>query len=300
MPARVIWKWCEAGHRIVEIWSDGNARYDRSWKRDRRLGRVAPQWSVTAAIKKQRLVHRRIENLEDVEEFAELIEASGADVVLSVHFARIVPPALLSRLAIPIVNLHPSILPAYRGATPLVSMVVDDAQDHFSGVSLHHIVPAIDAGPIYASRRVPFPGNKDLRRWEINLARAGSDLVLETIPGILTGEIVGVAQSELTATYRNTVPDDLRVTKAFTVAKLTRLCETLGRQRPLVVDVEGKQYPITRIARQFGPPTGQPSRLNWFYIDTDIADARVRLRRKPTWEGRRRRLQTRLLHIFSH
>lgn len=190
-------------------------------------------------------------------------------------------------------------LPDYRGATPLMSMVADDAQDRFSGVTLHQIVPAIDAGPIYASRRVPFPKKKNLRRWELDLARAGADLIVETVPGIITGEVVGVEQSEPVASYRKAVPNDFKITSAFSVARLSRFCETFGRDRPLTIEVESRQYPVTGIARRFGPPTGQPPRLRWMYIDADLADARVRLRRKPVWEGRRRRIQTRILHMFS-
>ena len=221
------------------------------------------------------------------------------DVILSVHFARILPGALLSKLTIPVLNLHPTLLPAYRGATPLVSMVVDDAQDRFSGVTLHQIVPAIDAGPIFASCKVPFPKDKNMRRWELDLARAGAELVLKTVPAILRGEITPIEQSEEMATYRNTVADDLKITPARATDHVARLFETIGRARPLQIDVAEKSYAVTRISRKLGPPTGQPPRLGWLYIDADTADARVRLRRKPTWEGRRRRTEARLLYLFS-
>jgi methionyl-tRNA formyltransferase len=254
---------------------------------------------LTAAIKKNQIPHRCIESLKAAQKIADQIESLKVDVILSVHFARILPGALLSRLTMPVLNLHPSLLPAYRGATPLVSMVVDDAQGSFSGVTLHQIVPAIDAGPIFASCKVPFPKNKNMRQWELDLARAGSDLVLKTIPRIVRGEVIGVEQPEMMTTYRNTVPDDLKITPAYSAAKVARLCETLGRARPLVIEVAGREYPVTRIAGELGPPTGQSPRVGWLYIDADVADARVRLRRKPSWEGRRRRTETRLLYIFS-
>ena len=135
--------------------------------------------------------------------------------------------------------------------------------------------------------------------WELDLARAGSELVLKTIPGIIKGEVVGIEQSEKMASYRNTVPDDLKVTPAYSAAKIARLCETLGRARPLAIDIAGREYPITRITRRLGPPTGQLPRMGWLFIDADVADARIRLRRKPSWEGRRRRTETRLLYMFS-
>jgi len=299
IPGRVASAWLAAGNQIAEVWTDANPGYRSAWKQDRRLGRFAARWSLTATIARKHLVHRRIENFKDSQKFADLIDSLDIDVVLSVHFARILPAALLSRLKVPALNLHPSLLPAYRGATPLVSMVFDDAQDRFSGVSLHQIVPAIDAGPIYSACRVPFPSNKNLRRWELDLAKAGSDLAVNTIPRILKGEIVGVEQSENLATYRKTLSDDLKITPARSAANIARLCETLGRVRPLLIEADGRNYPVTGIVRSLGSPTGQSPRVGFFRIDADLADARVRLRRKPSWEGRRRRLETRLLQILS-
>jgi hypothetical protein len=46
------------------------------------------------------------------------------------------------------------------------------------------------------------------------------------------------------------------------------------------------------MSHRLGPPSGQDPRVTWLTIETDLADARVRLRRKPIWEGRRRRIET--------
>jgi methionyl-tRNA formyltransferase len=295
----VVWAWCAAGHNVAEIWTDANPKHDGIWKRDRRLARLAARWSLTAAIKGNRIAHRRIESLKDTAKFVELIESLNVDVVLSVHFAKILPASLLSRLSVPVLNLHPTLLPAYRGATPLVAMVVDDAQDRFSGVTIHRIVSAIDAGPIFASSKVLFPKNKNLRNWELDLARAGSELVLAAVPQIVNGELAGIEQSEDAAIYRNTTVDDLKVNPAQSAAKVARLCEIIGPARPIVIDVGGRGYPVTQISKKLGPPTGEPPSVGWLYIDADVADARVRLRRKPSWEGRKRRIETKLLYMLS-
>src|SRR5712671_3532763 len=70
------------------------------------------------------------------------------DVIISVHFMLILPLELLSRLSTPVLNLHPALLPAYRGPSPLAAMVVDESADRHGGVTLHAIVPAVDAGRI--------------------------------------------------------------------------------------------------------------------------------------------------------
>ncbi len=295
----MVWAWCAAGHDVAEIWTDASPKRDSLWKRDRRLGRLAARWSLTAAIKRNRIPHRRIESLKETEKFVGLIESLNVDVVLSVHFAKILPAALLSRLSVPVLNLHPTLLPAYRGATPLLAMLADDAQDRFGGITLHGIVPAIDAGPIFASRKVPLPQNRNLRSWEIDLARTGSALVLEAVPRIVSGELAGIEQSEEAAIYRNTTVDELKVSTAQAASKVARLCEIIGPARPIVIDVGGRGYQVTRIAKNLGPPTGQKPSVGWLTIDADVADARLRLRRKPSWEGRRRRVETKLRYLFS-
>jgi methionyl-tRNA formyltransferase len=298
IPARVIWAWLESGHEIAEVWS--SVAPGRSvWKRTRRIGWIAPRWSLTAAISKWHLPHRHIANLKDHSEAVDLINALGVDVVVSVHFMRILPAALLSRMSMPVLNLHPSLLPAYRGPTPLVAMILDEAQDRFGGVTLHQIVPAVDAGPIFASRNVPFPADRNLRRWELDLARAAAALAVDAIPKIVAGRLGGVEQDEEKACYRRAMADELKLTPTHSTRRIAWLCSTIGRLRPPFMAIADRAYAVTGIARHVGPRSGQPPRIGWWTIETDVADGRVRLRRKPLWEGRRRRIETWLLQVLS-
>ena len=298
VPARVTWAWLESGHEIAEVWS--SVAPGRSvWKRTRRLGWFAPRWSLTAAISKWHLRHRYIENFKAHSEAADLINSLGVDVVVSVHFMRILPAMLLSRLSMPVLNLHPSLLPTYRGPTPLVSMILDEAQDRFGGVTLHQIAQAVDAGPIFASRNVPFPADRNLRQWELDLARAAASLAVDAIPKIVAGRLGGVEQDEEKACYRRAMADELKLTPAHPTRRIAWLCSTIGRLRPSFIAIADREYAITGISRRVGAPSGQPPRIGWWTIETDVADARVRLRRKPLWEGRRRRFETWLLQVLS-
>jgi methionyl-tRNA formyltransferase len=297
IPARVVSAWCRSGHEIAEIWTVASLGRG-AWKRDRRLAWFAPQWSVGATIRKYRIAHRRIKSLQDQELVADLVTLPPIDVVVSVHFPRILPAALLSEFTVPAVNLHPSLLPAYRGATPLVSMLIDDAQDRCSGISIHAMVPKVDGGAIFASRPVPFPQNGSPRQWELDLACAAADLAVATIPSVARGERNGVDQCEEKASYRSTTTDELTLRPSTSRAMVVRLCRTLGRVRPLKFAVGELEYAVIGIGRHLGPRSGEPPRVGWLYIESDLADARVYLRRKPWWEGRRRRIETLLLQIF--
>jgi methionyl-tRNA formyltransferase len=298
VPARVLWQWRESGHEIAEVWTSAASRRG-AWKRDRRLGWFAPRWSLTAAIVKWNLRHRVVENLRSASQISDQIESLAVDVIVSVHFMRILPAELLSRLSMPVLNLHPALLPAYRGPTPLISMILDETQDRYGGVTLHRIVPAVDAGPVYASRAVPFPASGNLRRWELELARAAAHLAVEAIPEVVAGRMPAIEQTETDARYRRATASDLQLTSAQRARRIAWLCSTLGPVRPLLTTVDVRDYAISHFSRQLGPPSGRPARIGCWTIEMDVADARVRLRRKPWWEGRRRRIETWLIRVFS-
>ena len=298
IPARVVAAWCASGHEIAEIRTFASVGRG-AWKRDRRLGMLAPRWSLDATIRKYGIPHRRIESLADPEQPGGFGKVPAIDVVVSVHFPRILPASLLSRFTVPVVNVHPALLPAYRGPTPLISMILDNAQDRCSGVTIHEIVADVDAGPIFASRPVPFPRNGLAREWELDLARAAADLAVETIPRIVAGKLEGVPQSEQGASHRCATAGELRLTPEKSFATVLRLCRTLGRIRPLMLGIGDREYAVSGIPKHLGGPSGQPPVVGWLHIESDLADARVRLRRKPWWDGRRRRMETMLRRIFS-
>lgn len=298
IPARVIWAWQDSGHEIAEIWTGGAARRG-AWKRDRRLGWFARRWSVSAAISKEKIRHRHIEHLKPHSEFAELISSLAVDAVISVHFMLILPRELLSQLPMAVINVHPSLLPAYRGPNPMVAMILDETQDRFGGVTLHQIVPSIDAGPIFASRSVPFPKNGSFRRWELDLACAAASLAVQATPEIVAGRLIGVEQAERDACYRRATEEELKLTQTLTSKRIAWLCSTIGRVRGLQFVISNREFAVTGISRHLGRPSGQPPRISWWTIETDVADARLRLRRSPRWEGRCRRIEAWLLRVLS-
>src|SRR2546428_12375660 len=73
------------------------------------------------------------------------------DLILSVLYRRLLPNDVLAAAKIAALNLHPSLLPAYRGRCP-INWVLIHGETH-TGVSLHHMVERADAGDIVAQRR---------------------------------------------------------------------------------------------------------------------------------------------------
>jgi UDP-4-amino-4-deoxy-L-arabinose formyltransferase/UDP-glucuronic acid dehydrogenase (UDP-4-keto-hexauronic acid decarboxylating) len=81
------------------------------------------------------------------------VEAFGPDVLFSLYFRDIIPQAILARLPLGGVNLHPSLLPRARGAFSVPWTIING--DRVTGITYHHMTAAVDAGNILLQKEVP-------------------------------------------------------------------------------------------------------------------------------------------------
>jgi phosphoribosylglycinamide formyltransferase-1 len=94
------------------------------------------------------------------ERLAGAIEASGAELVLLAGFMRIFTPAFIHRFPGRILNIHPSLLPAFPGLHTHRQALAAGVKVH--GCTVHFVTPALDAGPIVAQAVVPvLPGDRE-------------------------------------------------------------------------------------------------------------------------------------------
>jgi methionyl-tRNA formyltransferase len=106
-------------------------------------------------------------------------------------YGQLVPPSLLS-LPHGALNLHPSLLPRYRGATPIPAAIL--AGDAETGVTLMRMDQGLDTGPIVARRRQPLTGHETAPDLEARLAEIAADLLGDNLGAWLRGEISPQAQ----------------------------------------------------------------------------------------------------------
>jgi phosphoribosylglycinamide formyltransferase-1 len=81
------------------------------------------------------------------------LRAAGAELVVLAGFMRILSDGFVRGWAGRLINIHPSLLPAYKGTR--VHERVIEAREAFSGASVHFVVPELDAGPVVAQAKVP-------------------------------------------------------------------------------------------------------------------------------------------------
>jgi methionyl-tRNA formyltransferase len=137
---------------------------------DRRRGRGG---TVTPSPVKEAAVSLGIAVSHSIDDVA----MSGADLAVVVAYGRIIPEGLLN--LVPMVNLHFSLLPRWRGAAPVERAIL--AGDHETGVCLMRVEAGLDTGPVYARRVVPVDDEVDLPTLQRELVEVGSALLVETL-----------------------------------------------------------------------------------------------------------------------
>ncbi|UCH63077.1 MAG: methionyl-tRNA formyltransferase [Fidelibacterota bacterium] len=118
----------------------------------------------------------------------------AVDLFVVVAF-RILPDALLLIPPRGAVNLHPSLLPRYRGAAPIQHCLL--AGDKITGVTTIALTPQVDAGDILLQREHPIHPEDDFGSLSEKLADFGADMLVETLDGLEQGEIFPRPQAEL-------------------------------------------------------------------------------------------------------
>ncbi len=121
------------------------------------------------------------------------------DVSLVMAYGHILRPDFIETPRLGTLNFHASILPAYRGASPIQTAIACGERE--TGVSLMRIVPALDAGPVADLERVSIGAHDTATEVEAKLARACVPLLARNLPALAEGRLVFREQDAAAATY---------------------------------------------------------------------------------------------------
>ena len=135
--------------------------------------------------------------LKDGAAVARLAEA-GADLFVVVAYGKILAQRVLDLPRLGCVNVHGSVLPRWRGASPVQAALL--AGDAESGVSIMRMEAGMDTGPVYAATRGPIAPEEDAGALSARLAREGAGLLVATLPGVADGTLVPAPQDDALAT----------------------------------------------------------------------------------------------------
>ncbi|WP_435016578.1 methionyl-tRNA formyltransferase [Tundrisphaera sp. TA3] len=166
---------------------------------DRPQGRK--QELIPSRIKQSALARSvRVEQPEDVNAPAalDLIRSIGPELLVTAAYGQILSADLLALPPLGGINLHGSILPAYRGAAPVARAIQKGEAE--TGVTVIRMTPRIDAGGMIAFARTPIAPDETSGELEARLAAIGAPLVAEAIAAILDGSARIIPQQKARVT----------------------------------------------------------------------------------------------------
>ena len=122
-----------------------------------------------------------------------------ADIGVVAAYGKILPDWLLAAPRLGLINVHASLLPRYRGASPIHRAVING--DAETGVTIMRVVKALDAGPMIAAARVPIGIDDTTTIVESRLSILGAGLLVQTLDHIEAGTAREILQDEALVTY---------------------------------------------------------------------------------------------------
>jgi len=132
------------------------------------------------------------------EDFAPVIEANP-DLIITAAFGQFIPGEILEYPKYGCINVHGSLLPKYRGGSPIQSAIINGERE--TGISIMYMAKKMDAGNIIAQRSIPILDSDDNGSMFDKLSILGRDLLLEVLPSIFAKTNPSIPQDESQATY---------------------------------------------------------------------------------------------------
>lgn len=182
----------------------------------------------------------------------------GADVFVVVAYGRILGPRTLSLPRLGCLNVHGSLLPRWRGASPVQAALL--AGDAETGVSLMKMDPGMDTGPVYAEARTEVSPRDDAGTLSERLARLGARLLVSSLPAIADGSLLPSPQDGTLATECGKVArEDARVDWSLPAEALARRARAFTPWPGLFCERAGKRIKLAEVGLAEGAPAAEGS-----------------------------------------
>jgi len=221
-------------------------------------GQKARPCPVEEAARTRGIPVRTPRSLKDPEEqklFAEL----GADAAVVAAYGLLLPPAILKAPRLGCLNIHPSLLPRWRGAAPILRAIL--AGDTETGVAIMAMDEGLDTGAVVLMERVVFAPDATAGELGAELAKIGARLMLAALEGLDAGTIVPKRQLETGVTYAAKLqPGEERLDWREDAAVLARKVRAFAPSPGTWFELEGERIRVLaarqeEVAHQAPPGT---------------------------------------------
>lgn len=184
--APTLQRLVDAGYDVKAVIAHHGQTHSRA-KRDLEIEAVAKIYGIPVLLP------------EKPADIMEKIANFQADAAVLVAYGRLIPQSIIDLFPGGIINIHPSLLPLYRGPTPIEQVILEGAEK--TGVSLMRLTAGMDDGPVYDQEELVLSGSETKRELTARLLELGGGMLLKNLPAILDGSLAPKPQSEDRATY---------------------------------------------------------------------------------------------------
>ncbi|RJR32165.1 methionyl-tRNA formyltransferase [Candidatus Parcubacteria bacterium] len=200
---------------------------------------------VKKTAKEMKIPFFQPENLND-KNFLLLLKKYGAEAGVLAAYAQIVPKQVLKAFPKGILNVHPSLLPKYRGASPVQTAIINNEKE--TGVSIIKLTDKLDAGPILAQTKIAINDDDNNISLHEKCAFAGAQLFVKILPDYLSGNFVLKEQEESLASMTYELrKEDGKVNWNDDAAKIFRIYRAYLGWPGIFTFLENKRIKMTEI-----------------------------------------------------
>lgn len=143
------------------------------------------------------------------DEVTDILSSLSPDVIVVAAYGKILPAGVLNLPRFGCINVHASLLPKYRGAAPIQRAIIDG--EEVTGVTIMKMDEGLDTGDMLSKASVPILPTDNFESVHDALAAAGAQLLVETLPQFIAGEITPEKQKEEGSSYAEKIEQEDRV-----------------------------------------------------------------------------------------
>jgi methionyl-tRNA formyltransferase len=182
---------------------------------------------------------------DDSDDYVDAIKAHEPDIIIVSCLEKKLPNNVLNIPRLGCFNLHPSLLPSFRGPVPLFWQFREGIEDF--GITLHRMSADFDSGAIIAQSRLSMPDGVNNQHASVLLAKAGALLLEENLREISQGEIAELKQNESEASYMSYPGEsDFEISPAWNARRMYNfICATTHWGNVYPCEIQGCVYQIS-------------------------------------------------------
>lgn len=190
----------------------------------------------------------------------EVLAACRADLYIVAAFGQILPQAVLDLPRYGTLNIHASLLPRYRGSSPISEAILQGERE--TGVTIMLLDAGVDTGPLLCSRSISLSGNETTASLTPRLAELGASTLLDALPLWIGGHLVPQPQDPARATHtRMLTKEDGRIDWSQPAEALARAVRAYIPWPHAYTTWGGRQLKILSAWPADGEQAGQPGRV---------------------------------------